>query len=555
MITIDPIKRPPKKSSSVNTEEIMKEIDQRIADALYGIEIPSEYVTESELEAKGYLTSHQDISGLQPIISDLEDIRTNSQLGKTALQSVPDEYARKVDIPEDAPADNMLYARSNNDWVRLTGYEDLLSYGIKWQKEATSPVCTRIGNSLLHKELPIQSLFKGCVYDYATSTFKYWLDPNDWSLKEDGTASVLDGTDGDVCVHTPKFYGKSGEDNGYYWVRISLTKIDDSWIEIPEMYIGAYRSTVDRTNNLARSIVNTSAQYRGGNNDADYDQYLESDPFKTSLGKPATNLSRSTMRTYCRNNNSEMLSYEQYKWIFYWCYVIEYANFNAQTAYNEELTSDGYRQGGLGNGVTTWTDAQWRQYNYHNPITPCGYGNSIGNFTGLVDINISEQIGNDGSIITAKTFNMSRWRGFDNLFGDIWTNLDGVIIQGYAESDGSYNYKNVYTTTSPIYYGNTIDYLSNMTIVGTEIYTEGYILEFDLRNTAEIIPIKVGASTTTGKCDYHYTGNKNDSLRTLLVGGSANYGGSSGPGDFRSTSGVGDAWLLIGFRMVKEIKD
>lgn len=65
MITIDPIKRPSKVSSSVNTEDIMKEVDQRIANALDGsIEIPLEFVTKSELEAKGYLTSHQDISHL-----------------------------------------------------------------------------------------------------------------------------------------------------------------------------------------------------------------------------------------------------------------------------------------------------------------------------------------------------------------------------------------------------------------------------------------------------------------------------------------------------------
>lgn len=31
MITIDPIKRPPKKSSSVDTTEIMKEVDQKIS--------------------------------------------------------------------------------------------------------------------------------------------------------------------------------------------------------------------------------------------------------------------------------------------------------------------------------------------------------------------------------------------------------------------------------------------------------------------------------------------------------------------------------------------
>ena len=32
----------------------------------------------------------------------------------------------------------------------------------------------------------------------------------------------------------------------------------------------------------------------------------------------------------------------------YWLWVIEYANFNSQETYNEELTETGYRQGGMG---------------------------------------------------------------------------------------------------------------------------------------------------------------------------------------------------------------
>ncbi len=463
------------------------------------------------------------------------------------------------DIPyvEEAPNDNSMYVRLNSNWTALD-LTDTLSYGIKWQKDATSPICTRIGNPLLHKELPIQSQYRGCVYDFKTNTFKYWLDPNDWSKKEDGTASVLDGTDGDVCVHTPKFYGKSGEIDGYYWVRISTIQVDSSWIEIPEMYVGAYRSTVDRTNSLARSIINTSTQYRGGNNDSSYDTYLSTDKFRTMLGKPATNIARSSMRTYCRNSSSEMLSYEQYKWVFYWAYAIEYANFNCQAAYNSELTSDGYRQGGLGDGVTTWSDAQWNYYNYYNPVTPCGYGNSIGNFTGLKTISIPAQTGRNGSTaISAKTFNMPRWRGFDNPFGDIWTNLDGIIIQGKTDSSGNPSYKEVYTTTNVSNYGDTAEYMSKMKLAGIEIYQTGYILEFDLRDTAEIIPSKNGGNTTVGKCDYHYVQDSSTTytnLRTLLVGGRASYGGLAGFGSFYSDSGVGAAWHYIGFRQVKTIE-
>ena len=62
-------------------------------------EIPSEYVTETELEAKGYLTEHQDITGKQDFISDLEAIRSGAALGATAIQSL-DGYATEEWVKE-----------------------------------------------------------------------------------------------------------------------------------------------------------------------------------------------------------------------------------------------------------------------------------------------------------------------------------------------------------------------------------------------------------------------------------------------------------------------
>ena len=46
----------------------------------------------------GYLTSHQDISGKQDVISDLADIRANAELAKTALQEVPAEYVTEEEL-------------------------------------------------------------------------------------------------------------------------------------------------------------------------------------------------------------------------------------------------------------------------------------------------------------------------------------------------------------------------------------------------------------------------------------------------------------------------
>jgi len=39
--------------------------------------------------------------------------------------------------------------------VDTDAFADLLSYGIEWDTTVANPACTRIGNPLLHKSLPI----------------------------------------------------------------------------------------------------------------------------------------------------------------------------------------------------------------------------------------------------------------------------------------------------------------------------------------------------------------------------------------------------------------
>ena len=67
----------------------------------------SGYATEDWVNSQGFLKEHQDISNLatkeelntkQDTISDLETIRSGAAKGATALQEVPDTYAKKTDI-------------------------------------------------------------------------------------------------------------------------------------------------------------------------------------------------------------------------------------------------------------------------------------------------------------------------------------------------------------------------------------------------------------------------------------------------------------------------
>ena len=370
--------------------------------------------------------------------------------------------------------------------------------------------------------------------------------------------AVLNGYDGTVRVYCPAFYIKSTVAGNVAKVWLSTVKIDDTYTYQPEILVDAYRSTVlnavpenmgylsTLTVNSAISVVNTNAYCRGGGNRSENDQYLATDPFRTDLGKPRTNISRATMRTYSRNANSQMLSYDQYKNIFYWLYVVEYANFNSQETYNATLTDEGYRQGGMGASITTMD--KWNEYNGYYPLTPCGYGNTLGNGTGLVSLTIPEfTYGADSTVRASQTMQMARWRGFDNPFGDLWTNLDGIIIDADADNHPN-NMNYVYTCQDASKYADTLN--DSYVKVGEEIHQDGYTKSFDLGDAAHIIPHVMGSDTTKYICDYHWTGGKDKTLRTLIVGGRANNGADAGLGNFNSGGSVSHAWTTVGFRSV-----
>ena len=132
-------------------------------------------------------------------------------------------------------------------------------------------------------------------------------------------------------------------------------------------YVSAYETTVERATNKLASVVNTTAAYRGGGNQTAWDALS-----KTLLGKPVTDTSLTNFRTYARNRGSvnwNCYTYQMHRKLF-WLFAVEYANFNSQDAYNAALTTDGYKQGGLGLGVTTIDGTKINSYNSGYPFIP-----------------------------------------------------------------------------------------------------------------------------------------------------------------------------------------
>ena len=397
--------------------------------------------------------------------------------------------------------------------------ENFFSYGILFDTTVSAVQASRIGNASLHRELPIQSLMKACLL-LDNGTVNYYLRPTDWTKKLDGSAANLDGTDGQVMIELPSYYIKFESIGTIRKVKISQYNLP-GFTYVPKKYIGAFEGALQRSVSKLCSVVNTATDYRGGDNNATNDANE-----KTYLGRPATSISRINFRTYARNrgnSNWNMLTYEAYKSMF-WLYYIEYANLNSQAAVNAALDSNGFSQGGLGNGVTDANGTEWTNFNGQNPFIPCGASNSLASGTGEVSY-VATNFGGAG---VNRTFKVNRYRGIENPFGHIWKWVDGINIRVQADSAGGLS--QVYTCADPSLFSNT-DY-TGYTLRGNMVRIDGYIKEILFGGNGDILPTLVGGGSTTWWSDYSYTNipDSGEVLRGLFFGGAALTGASAGLG-------------------------
>ena len=391
--------------------------------------------------------------------------------------------------------------------------ESECSYGVQFDTTVSSPTCTRIGNVALHKSLPIQSRMKGCLLDDDGNVVEY-LNPKDWR------GQVRDGSRGQVMVEIPLHYRKFETDGTVRRVKISEYPIPGYHV-VPKSYVSAYEATVQRSTNKLASVVNTTPDYRGGGNQADWDG-----TYKTELGRPATAISLTNFRAYARKRKAgssewNCMTYGTQKTL-YWLFVTEYATLNTQAGYNAALTAEGFRQGGLGNGVTNAVN--WGDFDGYYPFFPCGYTDSLGNGTGqleFVDIDPEHNITEDVWI--------PRYRGVENPFGHIWQWTDGILVlAGANEENGGTGKHRVFVCKDPAKFASSVN--DGYAHVGNEARADGYVKEFIFGEFGEIMPEAVGGGSTTYGCDYHFQNipASGEATRGVLFGGHAANGAYAG---------------------------
>lgn len=87
------------------------------------------------------------------------------------------------------------------------------------------------------------------------------------------------------------------------------------------------------------------------------------------------------MRSCSQKTDGGQMLYKQIWEAIVWSYVIEYADFDVKKAYNSKLTTEGYHQGGLGNGIANGNDLGY--YNDYQKFVPNDYTLELGNNTGI----------------------------------------------------------------------------------------------------------------------------------------------------------------------------
>jgi len=346
-------------------------------------------------------------------------------------------------------------------------------------------------------------------------TVNYYLDPNDSTLKADGTASALDGTDGQVMVEIPRFYFRQEfEGNVRKWrvspLPLAGYQLHPAFFKNGEIvdyrYMGAYDACV-YDDSASTYIAGLNLDENIGNVD------LANDKLASVSGiYPMVGLERDEFRALAANRGTGWR--QQDFWLtsaVQMLYLVEYGDFNSQA--------------NLGDGNTNGSYLASSADQNDSPHTVAGASNSWGNAS------------TDGSQPSAGakpgTAYMS-YRGIENFFGNCWDFVDGFNIINRVP----------YVTNVDTDFAD--DTTTNYTQISDAMpSSDNYVT--DIKNIdGAFLPDSVGGSSSTFLTDYFF---QNTGNRVALFGGNADDGAQAGAFYWGVTLASSNAFRFVGGRL------
>lgn len=391
-------------------------------------------------------------------------------------------------------------------------------FGRKWAKGNSSPVGSPVGDFDLGQTLAKQLGLGGYLVTDAHVRTK--LSASNHNLLESGGAADLTGGAGHYqWGWNVPFYYQVYEDDHYLYETVSLggprPGFWNYYIPVGSRSCAGY-AAMDRTNTKLVSFVNSTAQYRGGNNDATLDS-----AFNSQLCMPVTSLAISALRTAARKNGTLWFANERVmQYITAALKRIIFGNRNIQAAFNATLDANGLRQGGTGTGIdmpTAWESA-WKYY----PYVKLNVGIDQGDFTGILSTTI-----NDNG--TQKTIgNIPSFYGLKNDYKYLAAMSENMLLQSNADKSQTLFVADMVDGSSM-----NLSSVAGLTEIGKGpvASTAGwqYAKEYTLKNLAFFPKAELGGSSSTYYCDGYYNPAATSGLRGAKLLGHASsdaYAGS-----------------------------
>ena len=370
----------------------------------------------------------------------------------------------------------------------------------------------RVGNLELHKSLPIQRRIKRYMAN-ADGSVNYWLGANDSRVKDGGGAANLNAVDGIVQLYKPDYWRRIEFDGEDLVVAISEVELP-GFVHMSEKSRSPWLATLNRQTNLptcacfltwdgdvpARNedgtliLTDNASTYRGGTNNAAWDG-----TYHTLCGMPASNVSKSTIRSRCRSLGA---NWHHGGWRFReemsWLMAIEFGDLNSQAAFKSEKDEQGYSQGGLGNG-TYYEWNTWASYNGNNPFLPAGITAPLGNNTGIVEYRSLQANG------SYKTFKVASYRGWEQPQQYLWEHNDDVIVR----NDTTKQETTLYMATDPAKFTTPADGATTVPDGYEELgllpkNADGFISEMGCSHGYTFPSSVVGGAGNKHYCDYYW---------------------------------------------------
>ena len=389
----------------------------------------------------------------------------------------------------------------------------------RWNMNHSSPVGEAVGNIEYLRNLPAL-LGLGC-YLVDKNHGRRKLDPTNHYKFATGETAKLDGSMGDyMWGWNTKWYYAWWVEGGYYYEAASLNPIPGKLnylIPVASVTALGY-SVVDRTNLELVSVINKSAQFRGGDNQPALDG-----AFNSQLGKVASSLNATTVGEYARKKGE---GWEAGWYTHIACigilFRLVFGNRDIQAAYNSSKDKDGLYQGGLGNGCTT-AGAWWSGSDGYNmfPFLQTDVAVDLGDACGVKTVKVPIKGGSTVDVQVPVFF------GLKHPFGYMRKWERGIIIKKKADGCGE-----VYVTPK-MYSSYSITSVAGMVKVAEvpkRVNSENwmYISQISMQNLCHK-PTVTQATASTGYCDGYYNDNAASGLRVPVVGTNADNGAISGP--------------------------